>query len=87
MDKKVSEVLESYVRNAPKGHELYKRDIEARGYACREYGGKCSEWLVKEARMTINHVIVSNGTLGERSTDGQRRTFRFGKAVTSGEPR
>lgn len=78
--------MESYVRNAPKGHELYKRDIEARGYACREYGGKCSEWLVREAHLT-NNVIISNGTLGERSTDGQRRISLFGKAVTSGEPR
>lgn len=87
MNKKVSEVLESYVRNAPKGHELYKRDIEARGYACREYGEKCAEWLVKEAHMTNNHMIISNGALGDRSTDGQRNTLLFGKAITSGEPR
>ena len=50
-------MLESYVRDAPKRHELYQRNFEMRRYACREYGGICGEWLLGEALEGNGHAL------------------------------
>ncbi|OGS42891.1 MAG: hypothetical protein A3K76_01085 [Euryarchaeota archaeon RBG_13_57_23] len=78
-------MLESYVRNAPKRHELYRGNVEARGYACHEYGERCAEWLVKEALSPNGHAVVPDSSIQERCDDGQRKTVQWLKMVPSGE--
>lgn len=51
--------MESYVRQAPKRHELYLRNLEARRYVCREHGGTCAEWFIGQALR--QEVTQANG--------------------------
>jgi hypothetical protein len=54
-------MLESYVRDAPKRHEMYRDNLGIRSYACHEYGGQCADWLIKEAAESNGHVVHLNG--------------------------
>lgn len=62
-------MLESYVRNAPKRHELYRGNVEARAYACHEYGEGCSEWLVREALRPNGHAVSRDSSVRELGDD------------------
>lgn len=78
-------MLESYVRNAPKRHELYHRNVEVKAYACREYGERCGEWLVKDALRSNGYALVPDGSTQQRCDDGQSKAVPWQKTVPVGE--
>ena len=66
-------MLESYVRSAPKRHELYQGNLEVRDYACREYGRECADWLVREALGPNGHAVAPESSIRAQTTEGRTK--------------
>lgn len=75
--------MESYVRSAPKRHELYQGNLEVRDYACREYGRECADWLVREALEPNGHAAAPNGSIRARTTDGRIKELPLPAVVST----
>ncbi len=66
-------MMESYVRNAPKRHELYQGNLGVRGYACREFGGKCADWYLREALVPNGSAVTVEGSARRRPAEEQKK--------------